>query len=178
MALLKSDDEYSRVNAGQFESDSAGRFSYTLIRVKGSYLYNFYLVGDSAYSFSDNRLGMTELKKYGEFLTFSLRKLTDLIITLERKSRTPASDTMFVTWESDGTDGKTLYPYKIVNYGVAPESGYIWIGGNIKSVINTKVFADKNAIVSFKLYRNGKRNEIIDTIFCRRDVTNYANFKY
>lgn len=177
-ALIKSDDNVLTANAGQFESDSSGRFSYTLKRVKGSYLYNFYLVGDSAYAFSNNLLGITELKKYGKFLTFSLKRLTDFTITLERKSRTPASDTMFVTWESDKTDGRTLYPYKIVNYGVAPEQGYIWIGGNIKSAIKTKVFADKNAIVTFKLYRSGKRNEIIDTIFCRRDVSNYANFKY
>ncbi len=177
-ALIKSNDELITVNAGQFLTDSLGCFSYTLKKVRNSFLYDFCLVGDSAYAFSTIRLGMTELKKYGMFLTFYLDKLTDFTLTIDRKSKTTFPDTLYLSWESNGIDGKTLYPYKIENYGIVQDRAFIWIGGNVKSAVKTKAYADKKAIVCWKLYRNGKRKEITDTIFCKRDVTNYVNFKY
>jgi len=177
-ALVKSDDKLIPVDAGQFRTDSSGCFSYRLMKVRNSYLYNFCLVGDSAYDFSINKLGMTELNRYSKFLTFYLNKLTDLTLTIERKSKSPLLDTLYVSWESNGEDGKVLYPYKIENYGVAPALEFIWVGGNIKSAIITKAYADKNTIICWKLYRNGKRKEITDTIFCKRDVFNCVNFKY
>jgi hypothetical protein len=176
--LIKSADTLIKVNNGQFITDSTGCFTYDLHKTRNSFLYSFYLVGDSAYAFSSELLGITELDRYGKFLVFYLNKLTDLIITIERKSKTPAQDTLFCSWTSDGIDGKILYPYKIINYAKAPEQGYIWIGGNIKSAIETKTLADKTTIVWWKLYRNGTRKEFTDTIFCQSDITNYVNFKY
>ena len=177
-ALVKSDDKLIPVYAGQFLTDSSGCFAYELKKFKNSYLYNFCLVGDSAYDFSTNRLGLTELRRDGKFLKFFLNKLTDFTMTIERKSKSPVFDTLFVSWESDGLDGKILYPFKIENSGSAENTGLIWIGGNVKSAIKTKAYADKKTIVYWKLYGNGKRKEITDTIFCIRNVTNYVNFKY
>jgi hypothetical protein len=177
-ALVQSDNKLIPVNTGQFFTDSSGCFAYTLRKVKNVWLYNFCLVGDTAYAFSTNKLGMTELKRDGEFLTFYLNRLTDFTITVDRKSKTPARDTLYVSWESNGIDGKILYPYKIENYGDAQDRLFIWIGGNIKSAIKTKAIADKKTIVCWKLFRNGKRKEITDTIFCMREVTNNVNFRY
>jgi hypothetical protein len=177
-ALVNSDDKYIPVSAGQFVTDSAGCFIFNLKKVRNSHLFNFSLVGDSAYAFSANRLGLTELLRDGKFLTFYLNKLTDFTITIDRKSKTSSPDTLIVWWESNGIDGKIIYPYIIENYDIAQGLGFIWIGGNIKSSIKTKAYADKKTIVYWKLYRNGERKEITDTIFCLRDVPNYVNFKY
>jgi hypothetical protein len=177
-ALTKNDDELTTVNVGQFSTDSSGSFSFTFRKVRNCYLYNFSLVGDSAYAYSTIKLGMTELDRYGKFLTFYLDKLTDLTITLDRKSKTPGTDTLYLSWESNGIDGKILYPFRIENYGNPPDPGFNWIGGKVKSVIKTKAYAGKKAIVSWRLYRNGKRKEITDTIFCKRNVNNYAILKY
>jgi hypothetical protein len=176
--LIKGDNELIPVSSGQFLTDSSGCFVYKLKKVRNSYLYNFYFVGDSSYAFSTKLLGMTELKRDGEFLTFNLNKLTDFTITIDRKSKTPVPDTLFVWWESNGIDGKILYPYKIENSGIAPHTGFEWIGGNIESAIKTKAYADKKTVVYWKLYRNGKRKEITDTIFCIRDLANYVNIDY
>jgi hypothetical protein len=177
-ALVGSSDKLLPVNAGQFSTDSSGCFTYTLRKVKDAYFYNFCLVGDSAYAFSTHKLGLFEIKKYAEFLSFYLSKLTDFTITIERKSKTPVRDTLYISWESNKTDGKTLYPEKVENYGIPPDIRYRWIGGNVKSVIRTKVYADKKTIVCFELFRNGKKKEISDTILCIRDISNYVNFKY
>jgi hypothetical protein len=177
-ALIKSDDRFVPVNAGQFVTDSSGCFVYTLKKIRNSYLYNFCLAGDSAYAFSTVKLGMTELKRDGKFLTFHLKKLADFAIIIDKKSKASVPDTLFVSWESDGIDGKILYPFKREDYVITQDIGLIWIGGKVKSAIKTKAYADKKTIVYWKLYRNGKRKEITDTIFCKRDVTNYVNFKY
>jgi hypothetical protein len=177
-ALIQSDNKLEPVHAGQIYSDSSGCFTYTLRKVKNAGLYDFCLVGDSAYAFSSNKLGLTELKQYGKFLTFYLKKLTDFTITIERKSKTPVRDTLRVLWESNGIDGRFMYPYKIENYGIEPGIGFTWIGGDIKSAIITKAYADKNTIVSWELLRNGKKKEFTNTIFCIRDASNYVNFKY
>lgn len=121
---------------------------------------------------------MTEFRQEGKFLSFRLRKLTDLTIKIEKKSKILFRDTLFVSWQSDGIDGGILYSYKIVNYGIPSDLALRWIGGDIKSVIKTKVFADKKTIVRWELYRNGRPKEIIDTIFCQREVANSLYFKY
>jgi hypothetical protein len=177
-ALVQSDNKLKPVYVGQFHTDSSGCFAYSLRKVKNAWLYDFCFVGDSDYAYSTSRLGLTELKTYGKFLTFSLSKLTDFTIRIERKSKTPVRDTLFVAWESDRKDGKILYPYKIENFGDAQEKYFIWIGGNVKSAIHTKSFAEKQTIIDWKLFRNGKRKEFTDTIFCKRDGANYVNFTY
>jgi hypothetical protein len=177
-ALIQTENKLNPFYAGQFHTDSAGCFTYSFRKVKNAWLYDFCFVGDSDYAYSTNRLGMTELKRYGEFMTFTLHRLTDFTIRIERKSKAPARDTLFVSWESDRIDGKTLYPYKIENYGDPQDRLFIWIGGNVKSIIHTKAFAEKKTIVSWRLFRNGKRKEFTDTIFCKRDGANYVNFKY
>jgi hypothetical protein len=177
-ALVQNGNKLIPVNAGQFHTDSSGYFAYALRKVKNAWLYNFCLVGDSAYAFSTNKLGLTELKRYGEFLTFKLNRLTDFTITIDRKSKKPVRDTLRLSWKSNGIDGKSLYPYKIENYGIAPRMEFLWIGGNIKSAIRTKAIADKRTIICWELIRNGRKKEITDTIFCLRNVPNYVNFKY
>ena len=72
--------------------------------------------------------------------------------------------TLTVTWETNGIDGQTLYPFKIENYRINSENGLKWIGGDVKSAIKTKVYADKNTIVHWELTRNAKRKDIVDTI--------------
>jgi hypothetical protein len=177
-AFVKDENGFTRVYAGQFNTDSSGRFTYSLMKVRNSWLYSFSVSGDSTYAFSTHKFGMTDLKRDGKFLTFYLNRLTDLTITIERQCKLPGLDTLFLSWESNGINGKILYPYTLENYGVEPYRGYIWIGGDIRSAIKTKTFADKKTIIYWKLYRNGTRKEVIDTIFCIRDLTNYVNFKY
>jgi len=182
-AVVKNNNKFIPVYADEFFTDSSGCFNYTLRKIKSVYLYNFSIVGDSAYAFSNNRLGLTELKRNGRFLYFYLNKLADLTIIIERKSKTSSNDTLYVSWESDGKDGKLLYPYKIKNYNISngrnsSDFEFRWIGGDIESAIKTKVYADKETVVYWELYRNGERKKITDTIICIRDVANYAYFKY
>ena len=177
-ALTKSGDNQTYVDVGQFISDSSGYFTYKLNKVKNTYLYDFYCVGDSTYASSTILLGLTELKKYGMFLSFSLSKLADLSITIYRQSQKPTCDTLYVSWESNGLEGKYLYPYKIENYGVKQDIEFRWIGKKFKSVIKTKAFADKMTKIHYEIVRSRKRTEFTDTIFCKRDVANYAYFKY
>lgn len=166
------------VDTGQFITDSSGYFSYTLRKVKDAYFYNFCLVGDSLYDSSITKLGLYDFNTAAGFVTLSLSKLADFTIAIERKSKTPALDTLYVSWESDRIDSEVLYPDKIENFGVPPDIRHRWIGGNVKSLIRTKAYADKQTIIYFELRRNGKRKEFKDTIFCIRDINNYFNFKY
>jgi hypothetical protein len=163
---------------GMYSTDNAGYFTSTLKKYKDVYRYNFIFPGDSAYAFTTHVLGITELKRNGLFLSFSLPRLADLTITIQRISKTPAQDFLYVSWQTDGKDGKSLYPYKIENYGTPPDIGLRWTGKNVKSVIRTKALAGKKTIVYFDLIRNGTKKEITDTIFCNRDSQNYVNFKY
>jgi hypothetical protein len=108
-----------------------------------------------------------------------LNKLTDITISIDGKSRIPIDEVLYVSWRSDGIDGKILYPYTIKNYSfTSTNTGLKWIGGDIKSEIKTKVFADKETIVRWEIYRNRKMTVVSDTIFCMRDVANYIRFKY
>jgi hypothetical protein len=163
---------------GEFKTDSLGKFNYSFRKSEVTYFYNFQIMGDSAYSFSNNILGMTELNRHGKFLTFRMKKLTDLSIKIERTAQTTFQDTLFVSWRTDEIDGETLYPYKIVNYENGANSPLRWIGGNIKSVVKTKVFADKKTVVSWKLFRSGRLQNFTDTIFCERSTDNSISLKY
>jgi hypothetical protein len=126
-----------------------------------------------------------ELKSNAKYLSFSLSKLVDLTIKINRKSRTPVCDTLRLIWESNGVYGLSIYPYKINNYGrtnssfgLTSGSDLMWIGGNVNSTLTTKVFADKKTELSWELYRNGKRKEFTDTITCKRDFENIVYFTY
>ncbi len=177
-ALLKNDQNQISVDAGQFTTDSTGRFNYTLQKIRNANLYNFYCVGDSAYASSTILLGLTDLNRDGKFLKLFIRKLTDFTITIFRKSKVPACDTLYVIWKSNDLEGSYLYPYEIENFGEKQNIAFRWIGGDVKAKIKTKVFADKNTLIYFELARNRKRREFVDTVFCRRDMANSANFKY
>jgi len=177
-ALLNNDQNQISVDAGQFTTDSTGCFTYTIQKIRNANLYNFYCVGDSAYASSTILLGLTDLNRDGKFLKIFLQQLTDFKITIFRKSKVPACDTLYVSWKSNGLEGSYLYPYEIENFGTKQDIAFRWIGGDVKAIIKTKVFAEKNTLIYFELARNRKRKEFVDTVFCRRDVANYANFKY
>lgn len=177
-AMEKSGRTFVYRNAGEFYTDSSGCFAYRLKKVKNFCLYNFYVVGDSTYAFSNNKLGLTELKRDGKFLSLYVSKLVDFTIKINRISKTPFRDTLCVSWKSDGYYDETLYPFIIENHTINTNNSLLWIGGDINSTIKTKVFADKMTIVYWKLYRNGQFKEIIDTIFCKRDVVQRVCFTY
>lgn len=178
-ALVKSDYKVIPVYHGRFSTDSSGFFKFPLSKVKNVYLYNFSIVGDSVYAYANIELGLTELKKYDKVLYLHLNRLTDLTIIIDMKSRSPFNEVLYVSWKSDGTDGKYLYPYTIKNYGLTTlNTGLKWVGEDIQSEIMTKVFADKETIVRWEIYSYAKRMEVTDTIFCIRDVANYVRFKY
>lgn len=164
--------------AGQFSTGSKGNFSYTMKKTKGAYWYNFIFVGDSTYFTSTQKISLAQLEQYSKFLSFPLRKLTGLSIKIERLTKVPLYDTLYVSWESNYIDGRSIYPQRVNNFGVAPEIEYRWIGGNVRSVIETKVFANEKAIISFKITRYGKKREVLDTVFCARDIQNKFSFKY
>jgi hypothetical protein len=183
--LIKINDKTLPVEAGQFSTDSSGCFSYSLRKVKDVRYYNFSLSGDSDYAYTTRTLGLMELEQNAKYLLFSLSKLTDLTIIVTRKSKTPAFDTLALSWESNGVDERFLYPYKINNYGntnnrfgLTSDTELRWIGGKVNSAINTKVFADKRTKLLWELDRNGKRKELIDTITCKRDIANIFYFTY
>ncbi len=163
---------------GEFKADSLGKFAYKLRKSKVTYFYNFEIMGDSVYDVSNNIMGMTELNRNGKFLTLYMNKLTRLTLKIERKSRTDFQDTLFVSWITNRADGEILYPYKVTNYGVGTTVPLRWVGGNVKSVVKTKVFADKKTVVLWKLFRQGHQTEFTDTIYCQRDAANSISFRY
>lgn len=177
-AMVKIENEFAPSYAGDFYADNTGHFTYTLRKVRNVCLYNFCVVGDSAYAFSNNIIDLTSLNRNSKVLKFYMNKLTDLSIKIDRRSVNPPRDTLYIAWESNGTDGKTLYPYKIENYQNESAGGLEWIGGKVKSIVKTKVFADKQTIIHWKLFRNEKYKEITDTIFCVRNTANSVHFKY
>lgn len=177
-ALEKSDDDFISTYAGYFITDSSGCFAYTLKKVKDVYLYEFCFVGDTAYACLNNRLSLGELNNNGMFLSFYLDKLADFTIKINRISKIPIRDTLYVSWVSNGIDGKTLFPYEIGNYRINSKEKLRWIGGDINSVIKTKVFADKKTVVRWELFRDGKYKEIKDTILCIKDAANIVSLKY
>ncbi|MGB8492667.1 MAG: hypothetical protein WCE64_16555 [Bacteroidales bacterium] len=183
--LLERNNELVLVDAGQFSTDSAGCFVYLLKKVKDVRYYNFYFVGDSDYASVTNKLSLYRLKENSKNLFFSLRKLAGLTIKIQKISKTPYRDTIYLSWESDNVDFRTLYPFQIDNtgitdnsFGLIPGFGLRWIGGNINSSVKTRVFADKMTLMHWELVRNKKRNEFTDTIMCKRNVANFKYFKY
>jgi hypothetical protein len=183
--LVESNNKTVPADAGQFATDSSGCFSYSLSKIKDARYYKFSLAGDSDYAFRTRTLGLMELKQNAEFLVFPLSRLVDLTIIINRESKTPASDTLSLYWESDGVHGWVIYPYRINNYGKTKRSSVLtsdlelrWIGGHVNSAINAKVFEGKRTKLLWDLDRYGKRREFIDTITCRRNVKNVVYFTY
>ncbi len=162
---------------GRFYTDSSGRFTYTLEKIKGVYSYRFIIVGDSTYSYTNHEIGLYELEKQSKFLRLKINKLTNLTINIERISKTVPYDTLFVSWKTDGNKGKS-YPYKVINHGIAPDIEFRWVGGDVNSQIETRTLANKTTIINIDLFRKGRIKEISDTIYCDRDVDNYFTFKY
>jgi len=177
-SFVLADSKPISTNVGRFYTDSAGCFSYTMKKVKGSYSYNFIFTGDSIYSFSNQEVYLTQLQENSKFLYFYLSKLANFTIKIEKCSKSPLTEKLYVSWKTDGVDGKTLYPHKLINYGNKPEFEFKWTGENVKSVIETKVLANKKTIICWELVGNRSKKEIYDTIYCERDVKNSFNFKY
>jgi hypothetical protein len=177
-ALDQSNDKTGNIYVDDFTTDSSGCFQYTLKKVKNMSLYNFYILGNPDYDPSNQILGLSDLDHFGKFLSFEVNRIVDFTMKINRNNKTSFRDTLIVSWETNGVDGKTLYPFKIENYRINSENGLIWIGGDVKSVIKTKVYADKNTIVHWELFRNGRHKHIIDTIFCKRDAANSIYFTY
>ena len=183
--LLDINNKLVPIDAGHFSTDSSGSFIYSLKKIKDARYYNFCLVGDSAYAPMTNKLSLSILNENAQYLFFSLNKLVNLSINIEKTSNTPYRDTLYLSWESNEVDFRTLYPYKIDNYGIndnsirlLPGFGLRWIGGNINSTIKTKVFADKITVIHWELVRNKNVKEFTDTIKCQRDIAHIVNFKY
>jgi|WetSurMetagenome_2_1015567.scaffolds.fasta_scaffold283792_2 hypothetical protein len=177
-AVVRGDIKYISSYAGELSTDNSGSFAFTLNKIKSVNFYDFCVVGDSAYASSNTKLGLTDLTTNSKTLSFFVDKLADLTIKFERVSKTAFRDTLFVSWASNGLEGKNLYPYKIENYGTASNLGFRWVGGDVKSAIRTKVFADKKTTVNWSLFRNGKLKEITDTIYCTKNGANSIFFKY
>jgi hypothetical protein len=177
-ALVKNDIKYVPGYVGEFFTDPSGSFAYTLKKVKNVYVYDFCIVGDSVYASSTIKLDLAELYRDGKSLTFYLIRLADLTIKTESKSKTLESKTIYLEWESNGINGEMLYPYKVENYGINFDKRLRWIGEDVRSVVRTKVYADKKTIVSWKLFRNGEYKEITDTIYCKRDASNSVQLEY
>jgi len=162
---------------GRFVTDSSGHFTFTLKEIKDVIWYNFVFAGDSDYPYSTQMISIYELRRNAKFLSFNLEKFTDLTIKIERIDKTVPCDTLFISWKTDGNDGR-IYPHKVINLGAVPDFEFRWIGGKVKSFIETKTLANKNTIIHMYLFRNMKAKEMSDTIFCLRDVKNSFTFKY
>jgi hypothetical protein len=183
--LVENNNKLVPTDAGQFSTDSSGRFAYSLRKVKDARYYKFSLAGDSDYAFKTSTLGLMELQLNAEYLLFPLSKLVDLTIKINRISKKPVSDTLSLYWESDGVHGWVIYPYRISNYGKSNKSSGLdsdkelrWIGGSVNSTIYAKVFEGKRTKLLWDLDRFGRRKEFIDTITCRRNLINTVYFTY
>jgi len=164
-------------NIGRFCTDSCGNFTYKLKKTKNAYWYNFAFVGDTTYAYSTSTVSLDELIRNSKFLSFSLDKFTDFTIKIERRKKTAPYDTLFLSWKTNDYDGK-IYPHSVINYGVVPDLEFRWIGGNVKSLIETKTFANKNTVIHMELFTKNGVQEMADTIYCERDVKNTFSFKY
>ena len=104
--LIPADD------IGRFYTDSTGHFTYTLKKTKNVYWYNFIFVGDSTYSYSTKAVCVTEFESKPMFLSFYLDKFADFTIKIERINKTVPYDTLFISWNTNGIDGR-IYPHKV-----------------------------------------------------------------
>lgn len=176
-ALDQSNEKSPKIYVGDFSTDSSGCFSYTLKKVKNISFYNFYIQGSEDYDQSEILLGLTDLNINGKYLSFVAKRIVEFSMKINHVSKTGYSDTLIVSWETNGVDGKAFYPFTIKNYRINSNNGLIWIG-DVKSEIHTKVYADKNTIVHWQLFRNGNHQDIYDTIFCNRNVANSVSLTY
>ncbi len=183
--IVYNNNQSELTEAGQFSTDSAGCFEYTMIKIKGVYHYNFCFSGNPDYPAIVKKKTLGEIKRNEKYLFFYLDRLADLTINIYRKSKTPARDTLHLYWESNDVFGLSLYPYTINNngrtdnsYGLTSARELWWVGGNVITTINTRVYADKMTKLNWDLYRNGKKEEFTDTIVCKRDFANIVNFTY
>ena len=176
--LLYSDSSFTpTVDIGRFYTDSCGSFTYSLKKTKNVYWYNFIFVADSTYTYSTQAISLAEIEGNSKSLYFSLEKFTDFTIKIERSNNTAPTDTLFISWKTDGTDGR-MYPHRVINYGKAHDYEFRWTGANVKSLIETKTIANKNTIVYMYLFSKRGLQQMSDTIFCIRDVKNYFTIKY
>lgn len=176
--LVNRDSVTEKVFAGQTSTDTSGRFSYSLNLIKDARYYDFGMVGDSDYVYELRTMGLMEMKENARFLSFAMSKLTPFTIKISRLPGKRDVDTLSVYWDTEGREGKDIYPYKIINFGIKPVLELCWIGRNVVSTINTRVPADKKTRVHWDLIQNGKRLDITDTITCRRDTKNTVSFRY
>jgi len=176
--LIERNDSLVPAEAGSFYTDNTGCFSYPLRKIKDANSYNFCFVGDSDYYFTAEKIDLAFIKKNAKQLTFSLKKLADLTILIFKQSKTQVPDTLFLFWKTEGMDARTPYLYKISNNGLPSSSRLRWIGGDVKSEVKTRTFADSRTILQWVLYRGGRTKEITDTIICKRNLENKVYFKY
>jgi hypothetical protein len=176
--LDQTNEEYINRFAGDFMTDSSGCFTFMMKKVKNASYYTFRIEGNPDYAETNKMLGLSDLHTDGKFLSFQMKRIVDFTIKINRVSKTTYQDMLTVSWKTDGVDGQTFYPYKIVNYCINSEKGLVWAGGEVKSEIKTKVFADRKTIVHWELFRNGKSQDIVDTLFCLRDAVNSINLNY
>lgn len=183
--LLEMNNEFVPVDAGQFATDSSGIFNYKLERLKGVRYYNFHIVGDTNYAAYTRRMSVYQLRGNAKRLIFYLSRLAGLTIKIEKITHPSFQDTLYLSWESDRVNFRTLYPYEIENHGMTdtpvvliPGLGLRWIGGYINAIVRTRVYAGKMTKIHWELARNKKRSELTDTIICRRDLAHTINFAY
>jgi len=183
--VIESNNKLLQVEAGEFSTDTEGYFTFSLKKVKDAYFYNFFIVGDSDYAFTTKKLGLMEIERNSQNLVFSLSRLAGLTIKIQKTSNLPFYDTLYLFWGSNRAGFRTLYPYKIENFGstdlsfvILPGLGLRWIGGNVTSTVSTRVFADKLTEIHWELVRNKKREEFKDTITCKRDSEHTVYFTY
>jgi hypothetical protein len=177
-AMQQFEDSTHYIYLGDFTTDSIGSFTFTLNKIRDVSIYNFCIEGNPDYDPSDQVLGLSDLHSYAKFLTFGIKRIADFSININRVSNTTYGDTLVVAWLSNGVYGPEMYPYKIENYHINSGHGLVWIGKDIKSAVKTKVYADKYTILHWELFRRGKHTDIIDTVFCRRNVANSVTFTY
>lgn len=184
LVISKNNNKSVPVEAGRFATDSSGSFRYSLRKIKGVKHYNFCFTGDSDYIFTTSELNLYDLKINSRLLFFSLKRLADLTVQINRKTKSPVCDTLSLAWESDGVYFWFLCPYSVSNFGTnksfepASDMGLTWVGGNISTTVSTKVFANRKTKLSWELYRDGKRQVFTDTITCKRDIINVVYFTY
>jgi hypothetical protein len=183
--IKKRNDSIVITEAGQITTDSLGKFKFRLRKIKDARAYNFVIVGDSDYALKTNECTLFDLERNAKFISFSMNRLTDLTIIINRKTKIPAFDTLSLAWDSNNVFFWSLYQYRIYNYDktnnftvASPGSELRWYGGSVNSIVRTKVFAEKKTKIYWDLNRNGKRTEFIDTITCKRDAVNRVYFSY
>lgn len=183
--LCEKNDQLVPVDAGQFAADSSGKFRYKLKKLKGARFYNFHIVGDTNYAAYTRRMNLLQIRMNSKRLIFPIRRLVSLTIKIEKITYPSFQDTLYLWWESDRVNFRTLYPYEIDNYGITdtpdlliPGLGLRWIGGYINATVRTRVYAGKMTKIHWELARNKKRTEFTDTVICKRDLAHTVNFKY